>query len=43
MAVSGHDAAASVRNLPACQAAQNGWMSSGTNWLENRTVIVTLT
>jgi hypothetical protein len=29
-------------NPPACHAAQNGWISSATSWLEKRMVIVTL-
>src|SRR5665811_2602301 len=35
-------AEASVMNSPACHAAQNGWISSATSWLEKRTVIGTL-
>jgi hypothetical protein len=29
-------------NSPACHAAQNGWTSSATIWLEKRMVIGTL-
>ena len=42
MAVGTATAEASVRNSPACQAAQSGWYISATSWLEKLMVIDTL-